>query len=121
MHAFRVTHPPPACLYYITPLYQFSSPKEDISLSNDELDGGGGCVSREGVLHAYSFVVGKRSYIVYTCGFVSKLEMDFTLNPTLPTLLHPLYVYDIISCRHQVRPIHNTYKYIYYYYISIKS
>lgn len=56
-----------------------------------------------------------RGVIVYTCGFVSKLEMDFTLNPTLPTLLHPLYVYDIISCRHQVRPyiIHiNIYIYI---------
>jgi len=51
-----------------------------------------------------------RGAIVYTCGFVSKLEMDFTFNPTLPTLLHPLYVYDIIiSFRHQVRPIHNTY------------
>lgn len=66
MHAFHGTHPPPVCLYNITPLNQFSSSEEDISLSNDELNGGGGgCGSREGVLHAYSFVVGKRSYSIY--------------------------------------------------------
>lgn len=72
----------------------------------------------------YSFVAGKRSYIVYTCGFVSKLEMDFTFNPAPYLPYYTSYTYMILSLAiveyyRRELPIHSIY--YYYYIISIKS